>query len=266
MAKTGTREPALFISHGSPTVALLEDPYTEALARSAAAFSRPASIIVMSAHWTTAGPIQITSSEHPETIHDFGGFPDALYEMKYPCAGAPALAKKIESMLREKRIEASTSAERGLDHGAWIPLRIMYPEADIPVVQVSLPFLELPRRIMQLGNILAPLRDEGVLLIGSGGAVHNLRRLRWDQKNAAPELWAVEFDRWVHEKLRGAKIEDLLSFDVLAPHAKEAHPTTEHFLPLFFTAGSSLSGDQVRSLYNGFHYGSLSMFSFALSP
>ncbi len=259
--------PALFLSHGSPMTGLLEEPYTESLKKLATEFPRPRAIVIVSAH-TVSGDdrtVEICAASHPGIIHDFGGFPRELYEIDYPCPGDPLLAHRVSSLCAASGFQAR-EGNRRLDHGVWVPLRLMYPEADIPVVCVTLPWPGDPRRSLLLGKALAELRREGVMLIGSGGAVHNLGLLEWAGKRGPAQPWASGFESWVMDCVNARNVEDLLSFEELAPQAELAHPTTEHFYPLFFAIGASLPGDQVRWVQPDIQYGTLSMLCFALSP
>src|SRR6266545_6091012 len=185
------RAPAIFVSHGAPTVALADDDYTAALRALSRDGPRPAAIAIVSAHWQTAVPLA-TGAKQPESIHDFGGFPDELYAIRYECAGSPVLARRIADLLG-----GDVDRERGIDHGAWVPLRHMFPYADVPVVQVSLPARAPPEKVIELGRRLASLRDEAVWLVGSGGVVHNLARLL--PEGSPPAEWARAFDAWVWE-------------------------------------------------------------------
>ena len=241
---------ALFVSHGAPTVAVEDDAWSRDLAAWAAKRPKPRAAVVVSAHWE--GPLAATSSAAPPTIHDYDGFPEVLYKIAYPAPGDPELAQEVA-----RRAGAALDARRGLDHGAWVPLRKMFPDADVPVVQVSLPFGGDPRA---LGRALADLRKDGVLLVGSGGAVHNLRSLTWGDKNAPTMTWARDFDRWVAEKAGDA---EALAGWTSVPGVERAHPSPEHFLPMLFAAAAALPGDRVETIHEGFHYGTLSMRSFA---
>ena len=241
-------KPSLFVSHGSPMEAVEDDAWSRALAAWAAREGRPRGVVVVSAHWEA--PLAVTSSAAPATIHDFGGFPSELYEIRYPAPGDPALAAEVA-----RRTGAALDPRRGLDHGAWVPLRKLFPAADVPVVQLSIP---PDGDVARLGRALADLRNDDILLVGSGGAVHNLRTLAWDDKNAPSEPWAVEFDRWIGERAGDA---DALSRWRGAPQAARSHPTTEHLLPVLFAQGTS-----VEPIFEGFHYGTLSMRTFAVRP
>jgi 4,5-DOPA dioxygenase extradiol len=264
---TDSRIPALFVSHGAPTVALIEDEYTAALQRFGAAVGdRLKAVIAVSAHWLTAGSLQVTSRQSGGIAHDFRGFQDELYALEYAAPGSPDLAQQVVEMLAAKGVAAATNTSRKLDHGVWIPMRLLHPPASLPVLQLSLPTAMSYREIMRLGSILAPLRNQGVLLLGSGGAVHNLDHLVWHARSGDADPRAVAFEAWLKQQLVHADIEALLAVEERAPHLPFAHPTMEHLLPLFFVIGSSLAGDQVRMVYEGFQYRTLSMMSFALSP
>ncbi len=252
------KQPVLFVSHGSPDEALRRSPWSESLAGFALAAKRPAAVVVVSAHWEAPAPVRVTASLRPETIHDFDGFPPALYKVGYPCPGSPELAARIVGLLTEAGAVCEADVDRGLDHGVWVPLRFLFPEADVPVVAVSLPRPRTPAALAALGRALSPLRDEGVLLVGSGSLVHNLRLIDWDARDAPPSAWAVEFETWIRGRLAVGDEEGLLRYRQEAPHALRAHPTTEHLDPLFFAVGAS-AGDGCRSLYDGFAFGTLSM-------
>jgi 4,5-DOPA dioxygenase extradiol len=210
--------------------------------------------------------IEINAASAPRIAHDFRGFPGELYQMEYPCPGAPELAVRIATLVASAGFEASLEKDSFLDHGVWIPLRILFPEANVPTVQVSLPHPSQPERVLKLGHALASLRDEGVLLVGSGGLVHNLEELVWHQKEGPGAPWAVEFDEWVRARLTERDVIELCGFEEGAPHARRAHPTTEHFYPLFFALGASCPGDGLEILYQEIQYSTLSMTCFALKP
>lgn len=264
MASPPLPAPALFVSHGSPMVAVTNDDYTKGLAAWAARQARPKAIVVVSAHYESPVPIRITSGEKPETIHDFGGFPDALYKIQYPCPGEPDLAARLQILVKEAGWEARLEPQRGLDHGAWVPLRIMFPGADIPVVLVSLHAGRTPDELMRLGQALATLRTEGIMLLGSGGLVHNLRILKWGDEHAPVEAWADEFEQWAMEAVTNGDLDRLRTYAHALPSARMAVPTTEHFDPLLFTMGALRAGEKAVSVTEGFRYGTLSMRSFAL--
>ncbi len=256
--------PALFVAHGSPLVALDDDEYNRSLAGYAASLPRPRAVVIVSAHWEVRGQVRVSSSARPPTIHDFGGFPQALYQITYPAPGAPALAADVVGLLRAAGVDAALDPERGLDHGAWVPLRFMYPAANVPVVAVSLPAPRAPSELLAIGAALGQLRERDVMLVGSGGVVHNLRRVVFEDKQAPAIDWAREFDAWVGDKLHGGDFTGLGEYRANAPHAALAVPTSEHFDPALVVAGAARAGERATSVFEGFHHGSLSMRSFAV--
>jgi 4,5-DOPA dioxygenase extradiol len=222
-------------------------------------------MVVLSAHWEAAGAIRVTSNPKPSLIYDFAGFPGWLYEIAYPCPGDRAVAQMVAVMLERAGIEARLDPDRGLDHGVWVPLSLAFPEANVPVVQVSLPKPSTPAVLIAMGRALAPLRHEHILLVATGGIVHNLSRLAPGEETPYPDPWAAEFDKWVRDRVGAFDADALADYARLGPHASAAVPTSEHFDPLLFTAGTALPGDVVHDIYEGFRYGSLSMRSFALT-
>jgi 4,5-DOPA dioxygenase extradiol len=241
-------------------VAVETDPFTDALRRFGASLPRPRAIVVASAHWEAPGPVRVTAAERPAMIYDFSGFPPELDDVRYPSPGDPELAAGIASMVR-----GTADPRRGIDHGAWVPLLHAFPSADIPVVQVSLPTSRSPADAVALGRALAPLREEGVLLVGSGGIVHNLRRVRFEDKRAPVDAWAEEFDEWVWDRAQRMDLESLTGYATRGPQATLAVPTSEHYDPLLVVLGAALPGDRVAPVFAGFHHGNLSMRSLSLS-
>ena len=230
-------QPVLFLSHGSPLTALGGDTLAVTWAALAGRLQRPAAILMVSAHWNTRLPI-LGGSARPETIHDFGGFPAELYRLLYPAPGDPALAQRVKLQLAAAGIAAGIDAGRGLDHGAWVPLRTLFPAADVPVVQLSVQPDHCARHHYALGAALASLRAENVLIIASGHMTHNLGDfMRRGGLRPSPESSA--FRDWVHERLMRNDIEALFSWQQSAPGALAAHPTPEHFLPLFVALGAA---------------------------
>jgi 4,5-DOPA dioxygenase extradiol len=258
------RVPSLFLAHGSP-MTVLDKTYAGAVRKFTSRQRRLRAIVAVSAHWQTSGLIRVTSNPKPSLIFDFMGFPGWLYEIGYPCPGDRAVAQMVAVLLERVGIAARLDPDRGLDHGVWVPLSLAFPDATVPVVQVSLPLPSTPEMLFAMGRALAPLRSEQVLLVGTGGIVHNLARVQMDMDSATPEPWAVEFDTWVREKAGSFDTESLAGYLRLAPHAGAAAPTSEHFDPLLFTLGTALPGDVLYDIYEGFRYGSLSMRSFALT-
>ena len=247
--------PSLFISHGSPMLALEPGASGPALQRLAAELPRPKAIVVVSAHWESR-ELQVASAARPETWHDFGGFPAALFAVQYPAPGAPELAAEIADLLTDAGLPARLDPQRPFDHGAWVPLSLMYPQADIPVVQVSLPSRMGPALQGQVGRALAGLCAQGILLIGSGSITHNLRELDW---RAGPERatpWALEFRDWMVDKLTAGDDGALNNYRQQAPHAVRNHPSDEHLLPLYFARGA---GEHFSIAHQGFTLGALGM-------
>ncbi|MFP2909106.1 DODA-type extradiol aromatic ring-opening family dioxygenase [Pyxidicoccus sp. 3LFB2] len=255
--------PALFVSHGSPMVALDSDDYPKALRAFGDGVAAARALVVVSAHWETPGEVRVTASARPPLIHDFYGFPEPLYRLKYEAPGEPSLAADVVARLKDAGLPAVADAERGLDHGAWVPLLHAFPQAKLPVVQVSMPAGASPAQVARLGEVLRPLRAQGVLLMGSGGIVHNLRRLNFHEKAASVEPWAEAFDSWVARKLDARDFSGLQQW-LDAPNARLAHPRAEHLMPLYFVLGAALPEDRLTPVFEGFHHGTLSMRSFAL--
>lgn len=239
---TTGRMPGLFISHGAPTL-VDDDRWVSQLQQLAADLPRPEAVLVVSAHWEAA-PLMLGATEQTPLVYDFGGFPQRFYEVTYPAPGAPDLADAVEKLLPDTEPVVRTT--RGLDHGAYVPLTVMYPDADVPVLQMSLPTLE-PDRLLDLGRRLAELRDHGVLVVGSGFTTHGLRYLsreHWRSPDTAPPGWSVEFDAWAHEALATGDVETLAAFRDRAPGMPYAHPTIEHFAPMFVTMGATDDPEQ----------------------
>jgi len=220
-------------------------------------------ILVVSAHWQ-APDLHITSWDHAPLIYDFGGFPSELYQIRYPAPGDPALAELIEGHLRAAGLPATLEPKRGLDHGAWVPLRLAWPDATIPVVELSLPAVS-PRALVALGEALRPLRRDGVLIAGSGGIVHNLRRVVLEDKDAPVEPWAAAFDDWVAARVHSRDIDALVDYRSQAPNAALAVPSSEHFDPIFVALGAAFPDEEPRDIFTGFQYGTLSMRSFTFA-
>ncbi len=249
------RMPTLFVSHGAPDI-LLQPSKTLALWKSLGEkLPRPDAILAVSAHWTTSSPL-VGSAAHPRTIHDFGGFPRELYQMHYDAPGAVELAYRVESLLNEANIPIQRDPSYGLDHGAWVPLKYLYPDTSIPVTQLSVQPGHGTQWHLNLGKALSALRDENVLILASGSITHNFG---WLSAPGSPEFPpAVQFSDWVAEKIEQKDISALLDYRNLAPYGAEAHPTDEHFLPLFIALGASLADDSHRYV-SEFTYGALAM-------
>lgn len=249
---------SLFISHGAPDLPIRPGPTQDFLRQLFLTLPRPQAILAVSAHWLTAQPT-VSKAERPETIYDFRGFPSELYQLTYPAPGHPELAAAIATNLTAAGFPTRINARRGLDHGVWTPLLLAAPEADIPIAQLSLQPQESPEYHFRLGQALAGVQQEGVLILASGAITHNLRALG-DSYTADPPDWAVAFDDWLAAAIANNDIPSLLNYRQLAPHARQNHPTDEHLLPLFVALGA---GGQGRQMHQGFTYGSLSMAAYA---
>jgi 4,5-DOPA dioxygenase extradiol len=264
--------PTLFISHGSPMHALEAGRAGAAWAALGRELPRPKAVLIASAHWESEWPM-LTTAARPETIHDFGGFPPALYELRYPAPGAPDVAQRAIDLIHSTGMAANGNGCRGLDHGAWVPLLHMYPKADVPVVQVSLQTQLGATHHIRLGEILAPLRDEGVLIIGSGHLTHNLRewiavarRHGMQPAETEAEPYVREFGDWVDAALRNDDRDGLARWLQLAPHARRAHPSDEHFLPLPLAFGAAGHAAQVERIDLGVDSGVLAMDAYVFWP
>ena len=251
--------PTLFISHGSPMMPLRDSPARDFLRGLGAQLPRPKAILMASAHWHTETP-EISAPPVNDTIHDFYGFPPALYALRYPAPSDAALANEIAGTLG-----ATVDHERGLDHGAWVPLLLMYPEHDIPVMQLSLQSYLGPEHHLLLGRSLASLREKGILVMGSGGLTHNLRRQRapTDDSPAAADVDA--FANWMHDSLLAGRIGDLLDYRRQAPYAAAQHPTDEHLLPLYVAMGAGGDNAKATRLHASTSYGVLRMDTYAFA-
>lgn len=254
--------PTLFISHGSPMHALDPGAAGEAWAALGRRYPHPKAILVASAHWDTNLPM-LTGHAKPETIHDFFGFPAPLYRSRYAAPGAPELAARAQQLLKAAGYTAAIDGCRGLDHGAWSPLLHSHPAADVPVVQVSLQTPLGARHHLQLGRALAPLAEEGILVIGSGQTTHNLRE-RTNSARAAP--YVLEFQAWVRQRLEAHATDDLTDYRSRAPHAVRAHPSEEHFMPLFVALGAAGARPGVECVYDTVENGVLAMDTYLFHP
>lgn len=253
-----TTAPALFVSHGSPMFAVEPGLLGPNLQQIGSALSGVTAVLVVSPHWQTGG-LRVMSTVAPSTIHDFGGFPQALYQLQYTPPGAPEIAADAARLLADAGFQVSLDATRGLDHGAWVPLRYLFAGADVPVFQVSLPADTDAASALRLGQALAPLRERGVLVIGSGSLTHNLYEFRQHLRD--PE-YAQAFADWVRDAVLRRDVEALVDYRRRAPQAERAHPTEEHFLPLLVALGASNDGDRAQLVGGGMTYGVLSMDSF----
>ena len=250
--------PTLFLAHGSPLLALDGEEWGKAVSAFGRQLPSLRAILVCSAHWEASGSFRLSSAEVPGVMHDFGGFPEALYALDYPAPGSPELAVEASGRLAKAGLEAVLDPERPLDHGAWVPLRYLQPEASVPVVQLSLPRSRTPELLLAAGRALAPLRERGVLILGSGGIVHNLRLLDWGG-TSGPQPWATGFSRWVQAQLVAGNEAALREWKQ-APGSTESVPTSEHLDPLFLALGAS--GGLPETVYEGWQLGSLSLTSY----
>jgi 4,5-DOPA dioxygenase extradiol len=258
-----TAIPSLFISHGAPDLPLQSGAAPDFLKQLSRSIHTPKAILVISAHWNTHQPT-VSMAVKPRTIHDFSGFPKELDEMHYPAPGAIDLAQRVVELLTLTGIGCGVDSDYGLDHGVWIPLILAYPAANIPVTQLSIQPHLSPAHHFHLGQALAPLRDEGILILASGSATHNLGALT-PNTNAAPSRQATEFVDWLTKSIESGDTEQLLEYRRLAPHAVYNHPSEEHLLPLFVAMGAAGKNAQGTQIHSSFTYGDLSMASYAFS-
>ncbi|CAM2885289.1 class III extradiol ring-cleavage dioxygenase [Paenibacillus sediminis] len=247
--------PSLFLAHGSPMLAIENTEYTQFL-QSLGKQIQPKAIVIFTAHWESdVMTISSVDGEY-DTIYDFYGFPDELYQIKYRAKGSPELASRIQQLMSDQGIKTQTNDQRGLDHGSWTLLHRMYPEANIPVVQISVhPFLS-PEVQFKIGEALRGLGNEDILIIGSGVTVHNLRRANFNATSI--ESWAVEFDDWLIDKVESKDYESLFNYRSIAPYAVDAVPRPEHFVPFFIALGSADENHEAKVIYRSYDFGNLS--------
>ncbi len=255
--------PSTFISHGLPSMALMDDPYNTALVN----FGRNIQlkgIVAVSSHWVCPGPVQVTSNSRPFIQYNFHGYQKDLYSLSYSTPYSAELQMMVTSLLQKNGFPFLENPNYGFDHGVWMPLRLIRPEADLPVVQLSLPLYEDLRLIMKLGHALSTLRDRGILLLGSGMAAFNPSKLIWHARDGAVNEKIKAFDDWLSDNILKAKIENILDYRLSSPFGEFAHPSSANLLPLFFTMGGALTGDRPQILFKGFRYSSTSLLSFCL--
>ena len=242
--------------------AIADNVYTQTLTKlgDSLLVDRPKAVLVISAHWMTRGTY-VTRMKQPKTIHDFGGFPKALFDVQYPAPGSPETADLIRSLVKEPQVGADEN-EWGLDHGTWSVLKHLFPKADIPVLQMSLSLYEPPEYHLKIGEQLKDLRSKGVLILGSGNLVHNLRMIKWDESAPAYD-WALEFDQWIKKRIEERDLKSIVRDSLTSPAGKLASPTPEHFLPLYYILGAADSKDELRIEFEQMQNASLSMRSFS---
>jgi 4,5-DOPA dioxygenase extradiol len=248
----GGRMPTLYIGHGAPP--LVDDPlWVAQLAAWASALPRPKAVLMVSAHWENAPLTMGATRSGTPLVYDFGGFPERYYRQQYRSPGAPELAADVRRLLSDQPV--AEEPDRGLDHGAYVPLTVMYPDADVPVLQISMPSLD-PEKLFAIGRRLRPLRDQGILIIGSGFLTHGLPYIRDFRLDAPPPAWSSEFDAWAHQALEHGDLDELSDFVHRAPAVRYAHPRTEHLAPLFVTLGAGdSSGEPLPSIIDGYWMG-----------
>ncbi len=257
-----TALPSIFVSHGAPTLAIEPGLIGPRLAAFSSSLPKPRAILVVSPHWMSR-ELQVTTNSAPKTMHDFGGFPRPLYKIQYPAPGSPDTAQQVITALQGHGYTVQADAEEGFDHGAWVPLLHLYPDADIPVIQLSMRIHDGPEECFKIGQSLTALREHGILIIGSGSLTHNLYEFR--QGQAAPATYVKAFAFWVREALKRGDLDALLDYRRRAPHAERAHPTEDHLLPLFFALGAA-GNDRVdvHCIDGGITHGVLAMDAFVL--
>lgn len=254
-----TTLPTLFISHGSPMLAIQDSPARRFLQDLGKSLPRPEAIVVVSAHWESLGGPAVSLAQELETIHDFGGFPAELFAIQYRASGSPDIAKRVAQRLEDAGYAVKRSPQRGLDHGAWVPLMLMYPEADIPVFQVSVLRGASAAEHERLGQAMSTLRHEDVLIIGSGSLTHNLYEFRGQGIDAPVPAWVSDFGTWMLNAIHEGRRDALLDYRRQAPHAARNHPSEEHLMPLFVALGASGAKANARQLHSSYEYGVLAM-------
>lgn len=245
----------LFLAHGAPSLAISDIPAHRFLKGLGRSLETPTGIVILSAHWETQG-LRVTAPGPLKTIHDFGGFDRALYKIAYPATASQDLVRDVASRFRSGGMEIHEDETWGLDHGAWVPLSLLFPEPSFPIVQLSLPYGSTPESVYALGKQLAPLAEQNILILGSGSTTHNLSETR-PEGSPAPE-WVTSFDTWVDEGLNEGKLDRFADLDSI-PDFRRAHPTDEHFLPLFFAMGAGNTTEPPELLHRSYSHGSLSM-------
>jgi 4,5-DOPA dioxygenase extradiol len=251
--------PSFFIAHGAPLIAIENNEYTTFLNQLGRTLPRPKAVVLFSAHWESKEQ-KVSEVDLYETIYDFGGFDPSLYEIKYPAKGLIEISEQIKALFNQNGVSFEVETKRGLDHGAWVVLRLLYPNADIPVIAMSVNPALSPEEQYKVGKALTALRANDILIIGSGGTVHNLRALRMADDNGKVESWALEFDNWLKQNLENWDLDSLFKFESLAPSANIAVPPygNEHFIPLFYAMGAADDSKKAALLHRSYRYGNLS--------
>ena len=251
-----SKMPVLFIGHDSPMNAIADNEYTRALKEFANRLAKPKAVLCVSAHWMSEGS-WITHMERPRTIHDFYGFPQELFEIQYPAPSDPQLARSVKSQILDPEIQLDNEMW-GFDHGTWSVLRHMYPQADVPVMQLSIYMEQPPAYHLKLAQQLRALREKGILIVGSGNIVHNLRKISWETDALAFD-WAIEFDEWVKQKLEKRDFESIALEALNSATGKLAHPTPDHWYPFIYSLGAADPNEELSTIYEGLQNASISM-------
>jgi 4,5-DOPA dioxygenase extradiol len=251
-------QPVIFLSHGAPTLILEDVPAREFIRGLGSHITEPRGILCVSAHWETPRP-SVNATKRHETIHDFYGFPQELYDIQYPAPGSEEIAEQVSSAIIGSGLACDIDRSRGLDHGAWVPISLMYPKADIPVVQLSIQHHLDPKRHYELGRALAPIRKKGVLIIGSGGAVHPLGFFTPRFDGSPPEPWAVEFEEWLTDKVEKGDHQSMIDYRAKAPYPERAHPRPDHYMPLIVAAGAAGANAPGKKMHGSWTWGDLGM-------
>lgn len=249
--------PSLFIAHGSPTLAIEDNLYTQYLTALGKTLPKPKAIVLFSAHWVS--PVQkVSNVDEFKMIYDFYGFPDEMYDIVYPAKGYRDVTIDIVDLFKEHGI--SVDETRGLDHGAWVVLRLLYPNADVPVISMSVNPNLSPEEQYKIGASLSKLREKDILIIGSGGTVHNLRALNWSKQSGEADQWAIEFDNWIRDHINKWDLDSLFKYDAIAPNAGLAVPPygNEHFVPIFYAMGAADNEKKAKLIHSSYRYGNLS--------
>jgi len=261
MSTENIKLPTVFVSHGAPTLLLENGPTTAFFKQLGQSLPKPDAIVCVSAHWYTPAPI-VSTAPRMETIYDFYGFPPELYEITYPASGKPQLAKRVINLLKVAGFSVADDPNRGLDHGAWVPLSMMYPGADIPVFQLAVQPQESTEHHYKMGQALQSLRDENILILASGGATHNLADFRGQTVETGGFDYALKFDAWLKNAVTTSDVDTILDYRKSAPEARRNHPTPEHFLPLLVALGAAADHSTGKVIHDEFTYGMLSMAAF----